>query len=104
MGMKNRLYVISLFLGNSLCAQNNCNCEVALEKLMTTIEHDYPGFKEKTASDTGLYNNHKKAALEKSKTTDNQECIKVLNEYASFFKDEHIYLEGKTGNRKACIK
>jgi hypothetical protein len=102
--MKNRLCFIILFFGNSLFAQNNCNCEVAIEKLIATIESDYPGFKEKTVFNTELYNNHKTAALEKSKNTDNQGCIIVLNEYASFFKDEHIYIEGKAEKKQDVIE
>lgn len=102
--MKNILYVIILFYGSSLFAQNNCNCEAALEKLITTIESDYPGFKEKTVSNTELYKNHKTAALEKSKITANQECVKILNEYTSFFKDDHIYIEGKVENNQETIE
>jgi hypothetical protein len=101
---KIRLCVIILFFGNTLFAQNDCNCEVAIEKLITTIESNYPGFKEKTAFNTELYKNHKTAALEKSGLFDNQECIKVLNEYASFFKDEHIYIEEKAENNQDIIE
>jgi len=98
--IKNIFYVIILFYGNSLSAQNNCNCEVALERLITTIERDYPGFKEKTEEFTELYRNHKTASLAKSEITGNQDCIRVLNEYASFFRDEHIYIEAKSENKQ----
>ena len=77
-------------------SQNNCDCRTALENIITKIESDYPGFKEKTNGNNGLYKNHKINVLLKSDTTNNINCINVLNEYASFFKDEHIYLQANT--------
>ncbi len=98
--MKNVLFILVVFLGNTVFAQNNCNCGVALEKLITTIELDYPGFKEKTAYNTELYNNHKTAVIARSKTTRNQDCIKILTDYTSFFKDEHIYIDEKAESKQ----
>ena len=98
--MKNIVCVIILFYGSSLFAQNNCNCEVVVEKLITTIERDYPGFKEKTASNTEIYHNYKTAIITRSKNSSNQDCLKVLTDYTSFFKDEHIYIEGKAENKQ----
>lgn len=102
--MKNVLFILIVLVGNTVFAQNNCNCEVALEKLITTIERDYPGFKEKTASNTGLYNNHKTAVITRSRNTSNQDCIKILTDYTSFFKDEHIYIQEKAENKQETIE
>jgi|SRR5690554_731980 len=101
--MKNIVYVIIWFYGNSLFAQNNCNCEIALEKLITIIERDYPGFKEKTEEFTGLYRSHKTAVIARSRKTSNQNCIKILTDYTSFFKDEHIYIKGKAENKQEAL-
>lgn len=79
-------------------AQSNCDCRTALEKIITKIESDYPGFKEKTNGNTDLYKNHTISVLLKSDTTNNTNCINVLNEYTYFFKDEHIYLQANIEN------
>ena len=102
--MKNVLFILIVLLGNTLSAQNNCNCAIALEKLITTIERDYPGFKEKTAFNTELYNNHKTAVIARSRKTSDQDCLKILTDYTSFFKDEHIYMEGKAENNQEQIE
>lgn len=87
------MYLILLFTSNSLLAQQDCKCDVALSNLIIKIESDYPGFKEKTKSFSDLYNAHKETSIRKSKISNNQDCVKVLNGYISFFKDEHIFLE-----------
>lgn len=74
-------------------AQNNCDCQTALENLIIKIESDYPGFQKKTNDNTDLYKNHKVGVLSKSDTANYTNCINVLNDYTSFFKDEHIYLQ-----------
>lgn len=79
-------------------AQSNCDCRTALEKIITKIESDYPGFKEKTNGNTDLYKNHTISVLLKSDTTNNTNCINVLNEYTYFFKDEHIYPQANIEN------
>lgn len=101
--MKNIIYVIILFCGNSLFAQNNCNCEIILEKLITIIERDYPGFKEKTEGFADLYNHHKARFITKSKSSNNKDCIGVLRNYISFFKDEHIFMETTARNEPEII-
>lgn len=98
--MKHLFSLIGFLLANTLFAQEKCNCGIVLDRLITTIERDYPGFKEKTDGLTELYQNHKNAALIKSKSTNDEDCIKILHQYASFFKDEHIYLETKTENKQ----
>lgn len=102
--MKNVLFTLVVLFVNNVFAQNNCNCEVATQKLIITIERDYPGFKEKIASNIRLYNNHKTAVIERSRNTSNQDCIKILTDYTSFFKDEHIYIEVKTENKQEKIE
>lgn len=91
--MKNILYLIFLFTANSLLAQQDCICNVAFSNLIAKIESDYPGFKEKTEGSSDLYKANKVAFITKSKNSNNQHCIEVLNGYLSFFKDEHIFLE-----------
>lgn len=97
--MKNIIFILVLFFGNTAFAQNNCHCEVAIEKLITAIESNYLGFKEKATSNVEIYNNHKTVVLQRSKNRNNQDCIKILTDYTSFFKDEHIYIEQKTENK-----
>lgn len=100
--MKKRIPLISYFIIciiNISFAQNECNCQMALERLITKIEVDYPGFKQKTDEKFDLYNNHKALVIAKSDTTANINCIKVLNDYVSFFKDEHIYIQTSIKNK-----
>ncbi|RQO32629.1 hypothetical protein DBR32_03285 [Taibaiella sp. KBW10] len=71
---------------------------MALERLITKIEVDYPGFKEKTDGRFDVYKNHKVLGIAKSDTANSANCIKVLNDYISFFKDEHIYIQTSANN------
>lgn len=94
MPSKKLIFFCFLFmLINSVYAQENCNCRLTLEKLITKIETEYPGFEEKTSQNKQLYQNHKSILLKKSDALENSKCIPVLQEYISFFKDEHIFLQ-----------
>lgn len=50
-----------------------------------------------------MYNHHKTTSIRKSKTCNNQDCIDMLNDYISFFKDEHIFLETIAKNEPEII-
>ncbi len=92
--MKLRNYLITVFLlsYSSIYAQKqNCNCSQSLEKLITKIESEYPGFAEKT-KDTLLYNNLKVNLKKETITVSNDSCLPILKKYVSFFKDRHIWL------------
>ncbi|MBX9449472.1 MAG: hypothetical protein KL787_07050 [Taibaiella sp.] len=67
-----------------------------MENLISKIENEYPGFREKTIDHNDLYINLKTRILLKSDSINDLDCIKVLNDYTSFFKDEHIYLQVRT--------
>ncbi|MDR6969524.1 hypothetical protein J2X31_003557 [Flavobacterium arsenatis] len=84
-----------LFSSSFIFAQNNCNCDTALQNLVLKIESEYPGFQEKTNRVADLYKNQKSTLLLKVDSVKTQNCISILNEYISFFKDEHIYLQEK---------
>lgn len=91
----------------NLYSQKECDCNVALNKVIGKIESDYPGFVEKT-KDTLLYNNLKKQLVSEAKKTDDLLCLEVLKKYTTFFKDRHIWIlpnkqeniETKKGIRK----
>lgn len=88
--MKQFLILISLFVINSAFGQQNCSCKNAIDKLITKIESDYPGFSEKT-KDTIVYNSFKKQLREEANTNDETLCFHVLKKYISYFKDGHIW-------------
>ncbi|UQB67430.1 S41 family peptidase [Epilithonimonas zeae] len=84
-------FTLSLFFGFAN-AQNKCNCTETLQKIISKIETEYPGFDVKT-KDKLLYNNVKENALKssaESKTDDN--CLEILKNYTGFFKDRHIWV------------
>lgn len=89
--MKNLLYLVPLFFTTLSFGQQNCNCEKALTNLVSKIENEYPGFAEKT-KDTLLYNSLKKELIVKSKKLNDEQCLNVLKQYTSFFKDGHIWI------------
>lgn len=100
-----RLILLIFFLKlNIAFSQAECNCEMAIQKLITRIENDYPGFEEKT-KDTLVYNSLKKQLTIESKNIDNSRCIDILKKYTSYFKDGHIWIlpneQGKSKENKA---
>lgn len=95
--MKNILLcLISLFCFKvSFAQQQSCNCDNALNNLITKIENEYPGFKEKT-KDIVLYNSFKEQLKAEAKTTETSLCFTVLKKYTSFFRDGHIWINPAT--------
>lgn len=87
--MKNLVLVISIFLANISFGQEKCDCDVALNKLISKIENEYPGFEEKT-KDKVLYNSFKKQLTEEAKEAKQSSCFDVLEKYTDFFRDGHI--------------
>ncbi|WP_250253589.1 S41 family peptidase [Chryseobacterium sp. Marseille-Q3244] len=100
-----QLFIIVVFLlttGNSF-AQQNCDCDVALSNLITKIESDYPGFKEKT-KDKVLYNSFKLQLKQETKTIEQSSCFDVLKKYTSFFRDGHIlWLHSQTSKKPETV-
>ncbi|MBO9563532.1 MAG: hypothetical protein J7621_12185 [Niastella sp.] len=86
-------FFLSILAINSIYAQTDCNCKGSLEKLFLKIETEYPGFEEKVKHDKGFYDSKKEILLNKSNSVTNDSCIAVLQDYISFFKDEHIFLQ-----------
>lgn len=89
------LTILAFFTFHFAFAQYNCNCNTALQNLVSKIESEYPGFQEKTNRVADLYKNQKHTLSIKADSVKTQNCISILNEYISFFKDEHIYLQEK---------
>lgn len=89
--MKNLFYLLPLLFTTPSFGQQNCNCEEVLTNLVLRVEKDYPGFAEKT-KDTLVYNSLKKELFIKAKKTANDQCLTLLTQYASFFKDGHIWI------------
>lgn len=83
--------LLTLVISLPAVAQDSCNCEQSLGKLIDRIESGYPGFAEKT-TDTLLYNHFKNRLVQKSKSTDNANCYGLLKSYLSYFRDAHMSL------------
>lgn len=90
--MKIILYFLLILSTNlAFAQQQNCNCSLTLENLITKVEKEYPGFAEKT-KDTLLYNNLKASLKKETATVSNENCLPVLQKYVAYFKDRHIWL------------
>jgi len=89
--MKKIILLVFILSLNTAFSQNECNCKDALQKIISKIEIDYPGFQEKT-KDTLLYNSLKRQLIIEAKKVDESQCIDVLKKYTSFFKDRHIWI------------
>ncbi len=73
--------------------QDNPDCPELLNRLISKIEQEYPGFKEKT-KDQQLYENFKHGMIKKSQSAPDSLCLEILREYLSYFKDHHLYITG----------
>ncbi|WP_316802425.1 S41 family peptidase [Pedobacter nototheniae] len=89
MKVKHILLLLAVLISNITLAQTNSSQE-ALEKLIKLMEKDYPGFDEKT-KDKVAYEYFKNSLLEKSKSTADEDGLKLLNEFTSYFRDKHIF-------------
>ncbi len=105
--MKRPLAALLILTTYSVCyAQDDCDCRRALTRMITTVETSYPGFNEKTP-DKLLYTNFKENLDARSSTTSDPECVKLLKEYVSFFRDGHISIfasDDETGEKTAVGK
>lgn len=90
------LFFVFILVPHFIYAQHNCDCKISLERLIEKIETEYPGFGEKVKHDKDLYTSKKNMQLSKSIAAPKDSCIAVLQDYISFFKDEHIFLQSRT--------
>ena len=91
--MNLKIFLLIFILTSSFSiAQQPCNCETALTKLITKIENEYPGFEDKT-TDKLRYLSFKEKMISDSKNTSESECLKLLRSYLDYFRDKHIYLQ-----------
>ncbi|MFC3755707.1 S41 family peptidase [Chryseobacterium tructae] len=92
------LIMFSYGIGN---AQSVCGCKDALQKIISKIETEYPGFELKT-KDKILYEAVKNKAMTSAENVKNDEdCLEILKDYTGFFKDRHIWvLPNQTNQQK----
>ncbi|MDR2274264.1 MAG: hypothetical protein LBF27_25370 [Sphingobacterium sp.] len=88
------------FLIYPIYGQTACNCSQALKQLISKIETEYPGFKEKVKQHDDLYQAKKSILHKKSLNAKNETCVTLLQEYLDFFRDEHIVLRSLTAPHK----
>jgi len=90
-----KLIFVFVLLGSlSIHAQDNCQCSKVLKQLITKVETEYPGFKDKV-KDPLAYETFKKHLIESSQNCNDENCIKILKAYTSFFKDGHLVINRK---------
>ncbi|WP_343523987.1 S41 family peptidase [Pedobacter sp.] len=90
--MKHLFFFLSAFFPLSLLAQDNtCSCNQVMEKLITKIETEYPGFAHKTI-DYSSYKTLKNNLLNQSHAANNEACRRILKQYTDFFKDPHLWV------------
>ncbi len=92
-----RLVLLFILLANlTSYAQDNCQCSEVLGQLIIKVESEYPGFNDKV-KDSLAYTSFKKHLIESSFNANNDNCIKILKAYTSYFKDGHLVIN-KKGN------
>lgn len=94
-----KYYLIIVYLGHALCSSaQKCSCHKLVVDAINKTEANYAGFREKTSKQNqNKYNHFKQKILKKSKEP-KVECIEVIDQYFSFFKDSHLILnENKSG-------
>lgn len=71
----------------------NCDCPKYFEYTKNLIEMNYPGFQDKVNPQTkSQYDQLRKISVEKARSTKNSAiCYKIIDNYLSFFKDNHIH-------------
>lgn len=67
------------------------SCEKELQKLIVTVESNYPGFSEKTKNKVA-YDYFKDNLKKRSSTCKADGCLALLKEYLSFFRDGHLFI------------
>ncbi|MFP4548142.1 MAG: S41 family peptidase [Fidelibacterota bacterium] len=85
--------ILVITLVTAAFGKDSPDCPELLNRLISKIEQEYPGFKEKT-KDQQLYENFKREMKEKSQGAPDSLCLKILREYLSYFKDHHLYITG----------
>lgn len=76
--------------------QSDCNCAVALEKLIKKVETEYPGFAVKTKDGSSYKELKQKLAAEAGNAV-HPACGTVLKKYTDFFRDPHLWV-GSNGS------
>ena len=90
-----KYWFLLVFVAQMGFAQQNCNCDVSLNRLITKMESDYPGFEEKT-KDKVLYASFKQQLQQQAEKTEQKSCFEILKKYTSFFRDGHICIHPAT--------
>lgn len=94
--MKNLFVMIAFMIIVPLYTQaQQCDCKQVLDKLITKIESDYPGFSVKTQEES-LYPGFKADLVLASRKADQAACRSILKKYVDFFKDPHLWV-GENG-------
>jgi hypothetical protein len=86
--------VSSVFFG----AAQNCDCKTLLSEATNIVERNYAGFQEKVPLKKSVFYERFKQKLLTRAMAKKIECIEILHEYLSFFKDPHLILNENKSN------
>lgn len=90
--MKKLCYLlVTLLPALSFGQQTPCSCGQVLDRLISKVEAEYPGFSAKT-KETFLYNGFKENLTKQVKQADSLACQKILKQYIDFFEDPHLWV------------
>lgn len=109
--MQKSIQIIFFLLGVSILTfaqeKNDCGCSLNLKEIITDIEHNYPGYKDKTKNENlRAYQAIKEKALrDAAKVLERENCFYVITTYLDFFKDNHIiFTDRKLSPKQVLLK
>lgn len=95
MKLSTTLSILILLISNLIYAQNVCECNDALDRLIKKIENEYPGFEEKTKNKIS-YEGFKMQLKGEAIKTEKANCFDILKKYSAYFRDGHIWINPAT--------
>jgi hypothetical protein len=85
----------TIFSGTAYGQTDSCHCALNLEDLIQKTETNYIAYHQKIkdkSEPARLYERFKKGLTQEALKSSQQECIKILKKYTSYFNDGHLFV------------
>ncbi len=88
--MSSKFFIFLLLLISNYLRSQKCSCKINLQNTIKIVESNYAGFKYKVNElNNDQYQKNKNLIIAKT-SNKNSDCILLIDQYLSFFKDEHL--------------